>query len=268
MAIDTVVEEVADNLEEMAAATRRVNVTSVGWFMAGTAFGAALGFYWGWRYNKEALRAEAFAESQKEVADIREDYRRRVIALEGTQKDAVETIVEERGYSTATDVVEQRRRAMREEGYSEEEITEATTRPLRPPVPVVEAPPVVIYDGGKNKNDNWDYGAELSERSPDAPYVIHQDEFNQGQIGFNKVAYTYYAGDDVLVDEDEIPLPHSDLIVGQDNLKFGHGTDDIDVVFVRNDKLQLDMEICRSPESYEEKFLGLEREVEDGSDDD
>ena len=56
-----------------------------------------------------------------------------------------------------------------------------------------------------------------------------------------------------LYEEDEQPLPHGDLIVGQDNLKCGHGTDDPDVVFVRNDKLQLEMEICRDLEVMKRK---------------
>ena len=59
-------------------------------------------------------------------------------------------------------------------------------------------------------------------------------------------------------DEDGHPLPHADIIVGQDNLRFGEGTDDEDVVFVRNDRLQTEMEICRKHASFEEEVLGLD----------
>jgi hypothetical protein len=241
MAIDTVVEEVADNLEEMAEATRRINTNSVGFFLGGCAVGFALGFYWGYKFNKEKIKAEAFKQSEEEVAKIREEYQRKIVAA--TPKPSVDEVIEERGYD----------------------------RPLKAPVPglvdprtPVSAPPVVTYEGGKDKHSNWDYATELEGRTDGEPYVIHQDEFQQGVDGYRKVTYTYYAADDTLVDEENNhPLPHADMIVGQDNLKFGHGTDDIDVVFVRNDALELEMEICRSPLSYEEEVLGLNRDEDD-----
>lgn len=236
MAIEGVVEEVATNLEEVAEATRKINTSAVGYVLGGMVIGAALGFYWGYRFNKEKIRAEAFKESAEEVEKIREAYQAR-------QKPSVEELVEERGYSTAVEV-------------------EEPPRPTRAPVPVQEplrAPPVVTYDGGKSKDDGWDYALELRARDPEVPYIIHQDEFNESEAGYSKVTYTYYAGDDVLCDEDGRPLPHAQEVVGKDNLRFGHGSDDIDVVFVRNQKLELEMEICRSPASYEEEVLGLDR---------
>jgi hypothetical protein len=238
MAIDTVVEEVADNLEEMAEATRRINTNSVAFFIGGAAVGAAIGFYFGYRFNKEKIKAEAFKQSEAEVAKIREEYQRKTVAAQ--PKPSVEDVIEERGYE----------------------------RPLKAPVPVVlvdprpvTPPPVVTYEGGKDKNQNWDYAEELKHRFASEPYVIHQDEYSANESGYNQVTYTYYAADDVLVDEENgHPLPHGDVVVGVNNLKFGHGTDDIDVVFVRNDKLQLEMEICRSPHSYEQEVLGIVHE--------
>lgn len=244
MAIDTVVEEVADNLEEIAAATRRINTNSVGFFIGGAAVGFAIGFYFGYRYNKEKLRAEAFKESEKEVETIREVYQQKTIAAE--PKPSIDEVLEERGYSA-------------------EERAEHI-RPLKPPVPVY-APPVVVYEGGKDKNTGWNFPEELESRLEGEPYVIHQDEFMNHETGYSQTTYTYYAADDVLVDDGNgHPLPHADMVVGQDNLKFGHGTDDIDVVFVRNDKLQMEMEICRSPLSYEEEVLGIENNEPDESD--
>ena len=108
----------------------------------------------------------------------------------------------------------------------------------------------------------WDYEKELAARTPEEAYVIHQNEFMHAESGYTQVTYTYYATDDVLVGEDERPIPHGDVVVGQTNLKWGHGTDDIDVVFVRNDKLELEMQICRVYQSYEEGVLGLQNDVE------
>lgn len=248
MAIDVVVEEVASNLEEVATATRSLNPTAVGYFMAGTGFGFCLGFYWGYKFNKEKIKAEAFKQSEEEVEKIREEYRQRTVAAQ--PKPSAEEIIAERGYD----------------------------RPLKPPVPVTDprsassvppTPRIIIDDRGvRNSDVGWNYPEEIQKRTPEQPYVIHQDEFREGIDGYSKVTYTYYAADDVLVDEEnEHPLPHADLIVGINNLQFGHGSDDVDVVFVRNERLQIDMEICRSADSYEEKVLGIENrgELDDDS---
>jgi hypothetical protein len=250
MAIEGVVEEVATNLEEVAEVTRRIDTRGVGFFLGGFVVGASVGFYFGRRWNREKLRLEAFKDSQAEVEKIREVYRDGSRTVVVQEKPSVEEVIEKRGYST----------------NAERGIDESPARPLRAPVPVqpthVKAPPVVIYEGGKDKNDNWNYPHELAQRSPDEPYVIHQDEFSNNESGYEHTTYTYYAGDDVLVDTDGTPVPHGDLVVGQDNLKWGHGADDIDVVFVRNDRLNLEIEICRSPKSYEEEILGLDRNDE------
>jgi hypothetical protein len=246
-AIEAVAEEVAENLEEVAAVTRGINGKSVGLVFSGVLVGAAVGFYFGYRYNREKIRAEAFADSEDEIAKIRETYAQKTVAA--TPKPTVAEVIEERGYSVQV---------------TEDELA---GRPLKPPVPVRTPPPTsvigppghipapidsieVVIDG------EWDYPAELAARTPDEPYVIHHDEFG-GTEEYGQVTYTYYAGDDVLVGEDERPLPHADAVVGQNNLKWGHGSGNIDVVFVRNDKLQLEMEICRVPTSYEEEVLGL-----------
>ena len=245
MAIESVVEEVAEevatNLEEVAHATRSINATAVGYFIGGVALGAVVGFYFGYRFNREKIKAEVFAESEKEVEKIREVYMQKSVVAE--PKPSIEKVIEERGYS----VVE-------------------PARPLRAPVPLnpnpVTAPPPPEPPVIVNKHDDWHYPYEIANRNPDEPYVIHQDERRESP-GYAEVAYTYYAGDDVLVDENNIPLPHGDLIVGQENLKFGHGADDENVVFVRNEKLELIMEICRTPKSYEEEVLGLDNHEED-----
>ena len=242
MAVNTVVEEVAENLEEMAEVTRRINTRSIGFFLGGAVVGLGVGFYLGYRWNKEKIKAEAFEQSEEEVSKIREEYQRKIVA--SIPKPSVEKVIEEKGYD----------------------------RPLPPPVPVrepVSAPPVVIYDGGKDKNRDWDMEAELNHRveHPDDPYVLHQDEFNARETGYRQVVYTYYAYDDILYDQEDGVVVDGNEVVGFNNFQFGHGTDDIDVVFVRNNKHKLEMEIVRRAESYEEVVLGVENSELDDQDD-
>jgi hypothetical protein len=165
---EAVADEIATNLEEVAEVTRRIAGRDVSFLFGGIALGAPIGFYFGYKWNKEKLKAEIYAEMEAEIERIREMY--------------------------------------------------------------------------------------------NAPYVIHQDEFNNTETGYTQTTYTYYALDDVLVDTNERPVAHADVVVGQENLKFGHGTDDLDVVFVRNDKLELEMEICRVPRSYGEDVLGHDKD--------
>jgi hypothetical protein len=228
-ALTEVTEEIASNLEEAAAVTRQIDTRSVGFFLGGIGVGIVVGFFFGYRYNREKIRAEAFAKSEEEVEKIREAFSQKIVTPK--EKPSVAEVMEERGYSVKT----------------------APERPTRPPVPVQEPIAVPL-----KPEDVWDYPAELAKRSPDAPYVIHQDERNEEE-GYSGVVYTYWAGDDVLTDEDNRPLPHAQEIVGLNNLQFGHGTDSDDVVFVRNEQLKLEMEICRTPHSFEEEILGLER---------
>lgn len=243
--VEEVVEEVALNLEEVAKVTRKINTAGVGYLLGGIAVGTVIGFYLGHRYNQKKIRDEAFKAADAEIDTIRAVYQAKTIAAE--PKPTVEEIIEERGYSTKVTPVE---------------------RPLPAPVPIHEISEAEIVSVGPvfepppnvNPPSVWDYPRELNKRSTEHPYVIHQDEFTENELGYNRVVYTYYDQDDVLTDSDDTPFTDANLIVGVDNLKFGHGTDDSDVVFIRNDKLELDMEICRSPKSYEEEITGLTRD--------
>jgi hypothetical protein len=242
MAVNVVAEEVADNLEEIAQATRAINSKSVGLFLSGAAMGLVVGLYFGYKYNREKIKAEAFKESEEEVARIREHYKQKMVAAE--QKPAVEELIEEKGYD----------------------------RPLKAPVPGVVEPTIVRADTLKDDDEKvlWNYERELEHRlaNPDDPYVIHQEEFMNDDTGYEQVVYTYYERDDVLVgDDEEHPLPHADIIVGQNNLQFGHGTDDPDVVYVRNNDRKLEMEIVRVHKSFEEEILGIENSEEPDDDD-
>lgn len=243
MAIDVVTEEVARNLEEAAQTTRSINPSMTKYFVGGIVVGVAVGFYYGYRFTRDRIKAEEFKRSEEEIEKIREMYRTKAAAKTTpgpTPKPSTDQIVEEQGYS--------------------KKVTEQE-RPLRPPVPVND--PTVVFPRPHPDVSvtptlpNWNWPEELQNRDPNFPYVIHQNEYGEkNKEGYSQTTYTYYALDDVLCDADDHPLPHADLIVGQDNLKFGHGTDDVDVVFVRNEKLELDMEICRINESYEEAVLG------------
>jgi hypothetical protein len=256
MATEQAVEFVAENLEDAAKVTRQLNTPAIGLGIGGLVVGVAVGFYFGRRWNKEKIRAEAFEKSQEEIEKIREFYQEKAGSVKIVEeKPSLDDVVEEKGYGGPPMVVE---------------------RPTRPPVPVQEptifpkrdyARPGIAkrhVDREKDKNEGWDYGDELTKRTDDRPYIIHQDEFAQREEGYETETLTYYAVDGILTDEQEQPVDNPDELVGLDNLgNFGHGADDYHVVYVRNDRLENDYEICLLAASYAETVQGLSNDATD-----
>lgn len=131
-----------------------------------------------------------------------------------------------------------------EEVSSEEPESEKVEEPL---ITVSEFP-----------DDDWDYEAEIESRTSNAPYVIHKDEFYADEMNYTQLMLTYYMEDDIMADEDDSPVYNYNTVVGE--LKFGHGSDDPDVFYVRNDRRRAEYEITRLPELYSRAVLGLEIE--------
>lgn len=122
----------------------------------------------------------------------------------------------------------------------------------------------VFVDGVALEPSDFDYDTEVSQRSEDFPYVITEEEFFENEWDFVQWTCTYYAGDDVLVDEAENVIDDSDAAVGDDNLKrFGHGSNNASIVYVRNNKRGLDFEIARSTGTYVHEVLGMSNDEED-----
>lgn len=107
-------------------------------------------------------------------------------------------------------------------------------------------------------SDDWDQEAEEASRTKTAPYTIHKDEYFSGESGYTQYTFTYYSGDDILVDEKQIPEPiyRHDRVVGE--LRFGHGSGDRNVVYIRNDELAAEYEVIKSEGKYAVEVMGLE----------
>lgn len=103
-----------------------------------------------------------------------------------------------------------------------------------------------------------DWTAEVMKRTEEAPYVISKDEFMQNESDYQQATMTYYSGDVVLTDEHENVIEETDEVVGDYNLvRFGHWSEDPNVVYVRNDIRELEMEICLNKGNYSEIVQGL-----------
>lgn len=113
--------------------------------------------------------------------------------------------------------------------------------------------------------DDWDYDVEMRKRGSDKPYIIHRDEFMDEESGFRQSSLTYYSGDNILCDEKESPIYNHEIVAG--TLRFGHGSKDRNIVYVRNPVLESEYEIILDEGHYQVEVLGAVIEDEMGSGD-
>ncbi|MCA1806575.1 MAG: hypothetical protein LC687_01745 [Actinobacteria bacterium] len=117
----------------------------------------------------------------------------------------------------------------------------------------------------QENTDDWDIDEEMLGRTKDYPYVISTDEFFHGESGYSQSGLTFYEGDNVLADEKESDIPYPDPIVGIQNLnRFGEGSGDPLVVYIRNERLSAEYEIIKHEGKYAHEVLGLQHS--DGGD--
>ena len=105
--------------------------------------------------------------------------------------------------------------------------------------------------------DGWDQEAEEAKRSDEAPYVISKDEWLNTRPEYEKADYLYYAEDDIVIDAGTVPLRDVDSLLGPDFMdKFGYGSGNRNLVYIRNEELETDFEITRTTNDFSEEVLG------------
>ena len=121
--------------------------------------------------------------------------------------------------------------------------------------PSVVADHVNIFTGEPKQ---FDLGEEIQRRSPDRPYVIAEEEFFANETGYEQIHLMFYTQDAALADQGDEYIRESDDIVGDDNLlRFGEGSNDKNIVYIRNDRLEKEYEVVRTKGSYQEIVHGI-----------
>lgn len=96
------------------------------------------------------------------------------------------------------------------------------------------------------------------------PYLITEETYFANEGFFDQNQLVYFEEDDVLADNKNEIILERDEIVGSDFTdNFGYGTNDENIVYIRNEKLKADFEIYRDPGSYEKEVLGATDEQYD-----
>lgn len=113
--------------------------------------------------------------------------------------------------------------------------------------------------------DEWDQDEENKTRDPNRPYVISYEEYIEQDPKYSQSELTYYEGDNIVADEADEPIDDEDGLYGGDETlrKFGHGSQDPNVVYVRNEKIALEMCITKTGGSFEEAVFGAVRHSSD-----
>lgn len=265
------VEEAIDGVVEVMEVVRNNPVALVAAGVVGLAIGGAVGYF----VAAKKLTAKFEDEMAEEIAEARAFYsnlnkvgengetltpqevlatrrgERAAEALRTYQGRSDEPVLEGEPYDNVRDEEQLKRlekRAYGEEVVVAEDGTMMTTE--------VQETRVNIF-----KDDTFDLEEEIKYRTEDAPYIITHDEYFAGDKDYDMSSLTYYEKDDTLTDEHDKPLEETDNIVGDDHLvRFGSGSKDKNVVYVRNDRLGIDYEITRSRGSYLEDVLGMVEE--------
>ncbi len=113
------------------------------------------------------------------------------------------------------------------------------------------------------QDDTFDLEEEVKYRTEDKPFIITHDEYFENAHDYENYSYTWYTVDEVLCDEHDKPVEDTDEVVGDEHLaRFGSGSKDPNIVYIRNDRMGIDMEVVRSKGSYLEEVLGIPKEDE------
>lgn len=89
------------------------------------------------------------------------------------------------------------------------------------------------------------------------PYVISIEQFSEENDHYDKSTIYFYEDDETLADENEEIIQDILSVIGGSALSsFGCGSGDREIVYVRNDKMEIDYEVIRLSKSYSETVLG------------
>lgn len=107
--------------------------------------------------------------------------------------------------------------------------------------------------------ENFSYDDEKKNRTdPNKAYVISFDEWEAAEPDYSQATLNFYEGDEVLTDDHDMIIHDVEEAIGVLNLqRFGHGSKDPNIVYIRNDRIDVDFEVVRSSTRYDAEILGV-----------
>lgn len=194
--------------------------------------GAGVGIVSGYLYAEHSLKGAYEALASDEVAAAREYYSR---------------LNKKNDYETPAKAVEKI-------------IPQVVTNALREYAPSEETPSEIVVSIFDNDADA-DEEVDMESRSKDRPYILTREEYMLSEPDYTQTTVTYFEADEVLADERDAPIENAEKKIGLENLRFGSGSGDPNLVYIRNDALEIDFEVIRSRGAFTHEVLGFETEI-------
>ena len=235
--------------------------------VAFAASGALFGALGGYLVSYKVL-SEKF---EKELEEYKESDRREVVLIRDELKELGEQILvyQQAGLSfeTAKAIAEKNKEAQRakdrklmeQEKSDKKETLNVHHTQFVNYVEKTKKEQDVIKDPELEKDELETNVENFTPSEPvkeEAPYLISVDQFANDRDDFRKVSCTYYIEDNVICE-----TAHNEKIsgrhVGQENLDMLINSD-IDIMYVRNEYLEIDYEIDKYEGSYSYEVLGEE----------
>lgn len=250
-----VAETVAEEAQRFSVWARAMNQLAVNMTAVGVVAGVATGGVVTYVIVRKRLDTKYKTLADEEIASVKNHYNAKAEAVrERVEKPELDDVVTSLGY--------------KEEDANAEVLAVKEATVVVVPPEVVATAEVAAAVVTRNAFDTpveddpgeplWDYANEVRSRVIGVPFIIHADEFEENQEGHTQARYTYYESDDVLADEEDHAIDDWEDYCGLYCVtRFGHGSNDPNIVFVRNNDKDLDMEITLSRGSYAQEVHGV-----------
>ena len=214
----------------------------------GVIVGVSVGYY----VAKRRLEAKYAKMAKEEIDEVRYLYMSKI--RESASTRLVDDIIESKSYASALSPLTMRSEMVdMNHDHQDDDFQKAAEAEL------AEEPEIISNVFQPPDEDHWEWGHEKHMREAGAdPYVLHRDEWLSEASNYVRTWLTYFEGDDVLADDQDNPVDDQDMMVGLANLaRFGHGSGDPNVVYVRNVELQMEIEIIHSDGKFSEQRRGI-----------
>jgi hypothetical protein len=250
-AVAEVAEEVAGQAMNIAEVSRGITTHDMAFIVGGLCMGFGIGYF----FAKRRLETKYNKLAEEEIDTMREHFRAKEVAREekprltdvSKQSQALANLKEGKKNAQQPEQKTPEPKVMEEDDDGESEAVDPQS---------VEFPDGYIPNEHETPG-GWSYKKELAHRQrfPDKPHIIHLDEL--GERDYTKASYTYYMADDIMADEQNRILEDVEGVIGMKNLRFGYGSGDPNIVYIRNDYLAMEMEVVRERGSFSEIVHGI-----------
>ena len=231
----------------------------IAYFLAGFVAGSALGAGIGYFLTEKKLRTRFDQELEAEVHAVKNQYR--LIRKENITIDDVSPELATKIHDHLSKDPEYAK-ALSEEFGENREIAEARkefgySENAQPGEERNLFRDAAVDPDEIEKEPKTELDILKENRTADEPYIITIEEFSSDK-DYGKVLLCYYEGDDVVTDEANIVVPDVDRMIGNDALtNFGKFSGDMEIVYIRNERIDTDFEIIREARKYTEAVMGI-----------